>query len=78
MSETKKTIERIFKDILAVDIVFEDHTSSADIHSWDSLNHIVLMNAIEEKFNIKFDLDEMLSMLNFGDICSAVDRKIAA
>jgi acyl carrier protein len=52
-----------------------EKTTSGDIPKWDSLNHVMLIAAIEKKYNIKFDLDDMLEFDSIGDICEGVYRK---
>ena len=50
-------------------------TVALDITGWDSLKHTDLLLAIEEKFNLQFELHEMISMDNVGDICTIVNTK---
>ena len=50
-------------------------TTANDIEEWDSLGHIMLIQAIEEKFKIEFDLDELLEFNRVGDIIEAVKKK---
>ena len=45
-----------------------DQSNSETINSWDSMNVYILINDIETKFNIKFDLDEILQIKNVGDV----------
>ena len=44
-----------------------DETSSENLEEWDSFNFYVLLDQIENKFNIKFDLDETLEIKKIGD-----------
>lgn len=75
MDDIRKRVEQLFTETFKVIPPLEDSLSSGDVHAWDSLNHIVLMNKIEESFGISFDLDEMLTTQSFGEICSAVAEK---
>ena len=45
-----------------------DETSPENLDEWDSFNFYVLLDEIENKFEIKFDLDETLEIKNIGDI----------
>jgi acyl carrier protein len=36
-----------------------DELTSTDVDTWDSLNHINLINAIEEEFGVSFKTDAM-------------------
>lgn len=75
MDEIRNRIEQVFAEIFKVQPPLADTLSSGDVHAWDSLNHIVLINKIEETFGISFELDEMLTMQSFGEICDAVVKK---
>ena len=44
-----------------------DNTSPENLEEWDSFNFYVLLDQIENKFNIKFDLDETLEIKKIGD-----------
>ena len=44
-----------------------DNTSPENLEEWDSFNFYVLLDEIENKFNIKFDLDETLEIKKIGD-----------
>jgi acyl carrier protein len=76
MDEIRNKIEKVFEETFKVEPPLDDTLSSGDINAWDSLNHIVLINNVEESFNISFELDEMLTMQSFGEICDAVRKKV--
>ena len=44
-----------------------DNTSPENLEEWDSFNFYVLLDQIENKFNIKFNLDETLEIKKIGD-----------
>ena len=44
-----------------------DNTSPENLEEWDSFNFYVLLDQIENKFNIKFDPDETLEIKKIGD-----------
>ena len=44
-----------------------DNTSPENLEEWDSFNFYVLLDQIENKFNIKFDLDETLEIKKIAD-----------
>lgn len=69
-------IKEIMADVLNLDAKSIDETTAKDhIESWDSLNHINLVMAIEQEFQVSFDVSEIESMLSFGDIMEVLDRK---
>lgn len=52
-------------------------TTANDVDEWDSLGHIMLIQAIEEKYQIQFDIDEMIGFNQVGDIIKAVKNKVS-
>ena len=44
-----------------------DETSPENLEEWDSFNFYVLLDELENEFNIKFDLDETLEIKKVGD-----------
>jgi acyl carrier protein len=58
------------------DIQLTDQTSAKDIPLWDSLHHVLLISELEEKFNIEFDLEELTSFNNVGDIKASIQAKL--
>ncbi|MCF8380185.1 MAG: acyl carrier protein [Bacteroidales bacterium] len=69
-------LQDIFKSFFRNVKDLKENTSSKDIPEWDSLRHVMLITEIENQFEIKFDLDEMLSMSSFGEIRQKVSDKI--
>jgi acyl carrier protein len=74
-------MESRIKNVMAA--VFEisveeinDQTSSDSIESWDSLNLMNLVVSLEEEFDIQFDDQEIVKMLNFKLICEIIKQKI--
>lgn len=49
-------------------IILNEETSSADIESWNSLEQINLIVAIQDEFKIKFNIDEVNAMNDVGKI----------
>lgn len=49
-----------------------------DVEQWDSIGHVILVTAIEEKFSIQFEVDEIIEFTSFQTILSAIERRMAA
>ncbi len=71
----EQQIIRIFCEIMEVgpDEVSEDSNPDT-IENWDSLKHMSLILALEEIFDIRFDEDDILSMLTVKEIIRAVSE----
>lgn len=73
----KKKLLEIFDQIFPGIKNIEDTTSSADIREWDSLRHVLLISEVEKTFKIRFEINDMLQMKTFGDICKNIEDKIS-
>ena len=69
-------INSIFKDAFDDDtLAIEESTCANDIEDWDSLMQITLIAAVEDMFDVKFTLEDALSMKNVGDMMTLIERK---
>jgi acyl carrier protein len=72
-SEVQDVFRRVFgDDTLAV----TQKTTQDDIEAWDSLEHINILSIIEQKYGVKFDLNEVMEIKTAGDIMNIVSRKV--
>ena len=51
-------------------------TTSDDIEQWDSLNHTNMIQALEQEFGIRYDLEQVVSMLSVREIIEATKGKL--
>lgn len=58
------------------DIVVTEQTNANDIEEWDSLIHITLISAVEDEFDVSFDMKTVVSMKNVGDMIDAIEEQI--
>ena len=59
---------QIVSKVFGVDVSkINDDTNPENLEQWDSFNFYVLLDEIENEFNIKFDLDETLEIKKIGD-----------
>jgi len=70
-----KKLYQIVSDVFSVELVkITDETSPENLEEWDSFNFYVLLDEIENKFNIKFDLDETLEIKKIGDFKNIFEK----
>ena len=69
-------LKPIFKEVFNRDIDITFETSAKDVKGWDSLMHIALIAAVENKFNVKFKMKEVLSMQNIHDMINIIQKGI--
>ncbi len=66
-------LNEIFRDVFEDEsITVNDDTTADDIDDWDSLEHINLINAIEDEFDMKFNMGQIVSMKNVGEMVDII------
>ena len=71
--EVYERLNEVFRDVFDdEDITVNDETTADDIEDWDSLEHINLVNAIEEEFGMKFNMGQIVSMKNVGEMVDII------
>ena len=75
-SNILKELNEIFIDVFEDEsISINEDTTTDDIESWDSLNHIQMITAVEKHYKIRFNLNELLNFKNVGDLCRSIQAK---
>ena len=75
--EIYERLNNVFRDVFDDDeIVVKPETTSADIEDWDSLEHINLVVAVEQEFGIKFNMNEVTTMKNVGDMVNIIKERM--
>lgn len=65
----------IFQDVFDdEELTINEATTSADIEDWDSLAHIMLLSAMEDRFGIKFDMKAIQELKNVGEMVDLIGR----
>ena len=73
----EEQVRQVMADILNLDMDSIDGSTSKDsTASWDSLSHINLVVALEQEFQVSFDVSEIELMLSYLDIVEALQRKL--
>jgi acyl carrier protein len=75
-NEILNQVQEIFRDQLDDEsIILTSETTADEVEDWDSLNHIMLVVAIEKHFNVKFTSNEILSWKNVGEMMKCIQEK---
>jgi acyl carrier protein len=76
-NQVYEELTTLFLDVLSLDALsLNDATVASDVENWDSLNHINLIVAIEQKFKVSFTTREVKKLKNVGEIVDLVISKI--
>lgn len=72
----EEKIKQVMADILDMEPSgINDDTSMDNVEGWDSANHISLVLALEEEFDVAFDVSEIEEMTSFYSIVETVMQK---
>ena len=71
-------LTEIFQDIFDNDDVIATPVLTADdVEEWDSLSHIRVIVTIEEEFDIKFSVSEIVELNNVAEMVALIESKVA-
>ena len=70
--EVYARLKDVFQDVFDKEIALTDATTAADVPGWDSLNHITLIGTIEDEFDIKFPMKDVVHMKNVGELVDKI------
>lgn len=72
-----ETLNEVFRDVFDDEsIEVNDSTTSDDIDDWDSLEHINLIAAVEQEFGVKFNMGQVVTMKNVGEMVDIILSQI--
>ncbi len=70
-------LSEVFKIVFDDDELNVNEESSAnDVEGWDSMTHVLLLSAIEEKYGIEFNQKEVRKFQTVGDLLNSVNNKL--
>lgn len=68
-----ETLNEVFQDVFDdTDIEVNESTTSDDIEDWDSLEHINLIASVEQEFGVKFNMGQVNTMKNVGEMVDII------
>lgn len=72
-----RSLTEVFRDVFDDDsIVLSPATTAADIEGWDSMAHVGLIVAIEERMHVKFRSSELEALHNVGQLAGVLEYKL--
>lgn len=75
MPDLMPDLNRVFQDTFGDDMLQVTRgTTARDVDAWDSLNHVVLVLAVERAFGVRFSSAEVDNMKTVGDLHDLILR----
>lgn len=73
--EIYERLNEVFRELFDDDsICVDDRTTADDVDGWDSHMHISLIDAVEEEFDIRFDMKTVVKLKNVGEMVDVIER----
>ena len=67
---------KIFGEIFAHDTArFSADTVPDDVKKWDSIGHMSMVAAVDERFGVQFEVDEIMEMIDVKKILEILATK---
>ena len=70
--EAFSRLQDVFRDVFDRDVALNDDTTAADVQGWDSLTHITLIGTVEDEFDVKFPMKDVVQMKNVGELVDKI------
>ena len=71
-AEVYSRLADVFRDVFDREVALADETTAADVPGWDSLNHITLIGTVEDEFDVKFPMKDVIGMKNVGELVDKI------
>ena len=70
-------VKTVFARMFEVDVRdLSDDTSPADIPAWDSLNHVNLISALEDEFDLTFSSYDIQDLDTCGKLSAYIESEL--
>jgi acyl carrier protein len=70
-------LTEIFRDVFDNDdLVLTPELTAPEVDGWDSLGHVRLIVAIEQKLKISLSTSEITELANVGQLVDVIERKL--
>ena len=71
--EILESLQEIFRDVFGDNgLTISEATGTVDIEGWDSLKQISILEAVQDDFNVRFSLEEMIELKDVKKITDAI------
>lgn len=75
--EVLEKVNAVIQDVFDDDSIrVSDETVASDVDGWDSLMHITLIGTIEDEFDIKFAMKDVVRMKNVGQMIDLIMEQL--
>jgi acyl carrier protein len=74
----EKKVKAIMASVFEIDEKeINEESSSETIDTWDSMMHMNLIAALEEEFEVEFDEEEIIEMMDYRSILEVLSKQLS-
>ncbi len=74
--EIRSSLKNVFREVFeGQEIDLADELTAKQVEGWNSVTHIDLICAIEDKFSFAFSTSEIARLQNVGELISVIEKK---
>ena len=74
--ETLQRLAGVFEEVLGRPVELRDDLTAGDVDGWDSVAHVMLVLATEQRFGIRFESSEIANAANVGEFVELIESKL--
>jgi acyl carrier protein len=76
--EIRLSLKDVFREVFdGLEIIPADELTAKQVEGWNSVSHIDLICAVEEKFSFNFSTSEIARLQNVGELITVIEKKTA-
>ena len=73
--EVLDQLQTVFDDTFLEEVRVSEDLTAKEVDEWDSLSHVSLVLAIEQKFGVRFRVGEVESTKNVGELADLIVKR---
>lgn len=70
-------LKKVFSQVLGIEysqVGTQTHRNT--VYQWDSLRHVNLILTIQDEFNVRFSVEEMIALVTFSQVLDSLTKKL--
>jgi acyl carrier protein len=57
-------------------LILSEDLTAKDVNNWDSLTHTIMIGEVEDHFQIRFKMKDLVKMRKVGDLIQVITEKL--
>ena len=74
--DIKQQLIDIFAETFEVEVAEVPNIEYQSVEAWDSIGHMMMISAVEEKFNISIEMDDVIVISNLDECVNVVTKYV--